>query len=58
MHHHGADGSCHPGPGGMFRCVLCERDLDDEDPPEGGQEAGPARGTPSGLQGSPAPGSG
>jgi hypothetical protein len=29
MHHHGADGSCHPGPGGMFRCEHCARDLED-----------------------------
>lgn len=26
MHHHGADGSCHDGPGGMFGCDRCELD--------------------------------
>lgn len=31
MHHHGADGSCHPGPGGIFPCVICERDQESEE---------------------------
>lgn len=29
MHHHGADGSCHDGPGGLFGCGICERELDE-----------------------------
>jgi len=31
FHHHGADGSCHDGPGGMFGCALCDSDQDDQD---------------------------
>jgi hypothetical protein len=29
MHHHGRDGSCHPGPGGLFGCARCAADLDE-----------------------------
>lgn len=25
-HHHGTDGECHSGPGGMFYCARCEFD--------------------------------
>lgn len=31
MHHHGADGSCHSGPGGLFYCELCDLEEEDEE---------------------------
>lgn len=30
MHHHGADGTCHAGPGGLFGCSLCEPEEETE----------------------------
>jgi hypothetical protein len=34
MNHHGADGSVHSGPGGMFHCTRCETRESDEPPAE------------------------
>ena len=31
MHHHGRDGECHSGPGGLFGCDRCDSDNDDDD---------------------------
>lgn len=32
MHHHGVDGACHPGPGGLIYCPLCDiNDAEDEE---------------------------
>jgi len=48
MHHHGADGECHPGPGGIFGCKRCEEDRDeeeDEEEEEGSRRAGSLRET-------------
>lgn len=40
-HHHGRDGECHPGLGGMFYCPICERDRDNDDDDD--EEAGDER---------------
>jgi hypothetical protein len=45
FHHHGTDGSCHPGPGGLIRCEICEAELDaaiEAEEIEAEEAAGPA----------------